>query len=45
MGSLDQIVEMFGKTFGAVPWTMHYITNVEAKIFSGGREGTDLEMV
>ncbi len=41
VGSLDEIVEMFGKTFGAVPWTMHYITNVEAKIFSGGREGTD----
>jgi uncharacterized protein (TIGR02246 family) len=38
-GSRDQIVAMFSQMFGAVPWTMHYITNVEAKIFSGEQEG------
>jgi hypothetical protein len=40
-GPRDQIAEMFSQTFRAVPWTMHYITNVEAEIFPGGQDGTD----
>ncbi len=31
-GSRDEIAEMFTQAFAAVPWTMHYITNIEADI-------------
>lgn len=31
-GSRDEIAEMFSQAFAAIPWTMHYITNVEAEI-------------
>ena len=31
-GPRDQIVDMFSQMFGAIPWTMHYITNIEAEI-------------
>lgn len=31
-GSRDEVAEWLSKGFGAIPWTMHYITNVEAGI-------------
>ncbi|QZT64186.1 nuclear transport factor 2 family protein [Mycolicibacterium austroafricanum] len=31
-GSRDEIADLFSKAFGAVPWTMHYITNIEADV-------------
>ncbi|MEZ0342815.1 nuclear transport factor 2 family protein [Mycobacterium sp. pV006] len=31
-GSRDEIAEMFRAAFESIPWTMHYITNVEADI-------------
>lgn len=31
-GSRDEIAEMFSQAFAAIPWTMHYITNIEADI-------------
>jgi SnoaL-like domain len=31
-GSRDEVVDWFAANFGAIPWTMHYITNVEADI-------------
>jgi len=32
LGSRDEIAALFGKAFEAIPWTMHYITNIEADI-------------
>lgn len=29
VGSRDDVVDWFAANFGAIPWTMHYITNVE----------------
>jgi uncharacterized protein (TIGR02246 family) len=31
-GSRDEIADLFRNAFEAVPWTMHYITNIEADI-------------
>lgn len=31
-GSRDEIADLFSKAFAAIPWTMHYITNVETEI-------------
>ncbi|WNG89530.1 nuclear transport factor 2 family protein [Mycobacterium sp. ITM-2016-00317] len=31
-GSRDEIAELFSSAFEAIPWTMHYITNVEATV-------------
>lgn len=31
-GSRDEIVALFSKAFEPIPWTMHYITNIEAEI-------------
>ena len=31
-GSRDEIADLFGKAFTAIPWSMHYITNIEADI-------------
>ena len=31
-GSRDEVTDMLSKGFAAIPWTMHYITNVEAEI-------------
>ena len=35
VGSRDEVVDWFGKNFSAIPWTMHYITNVEILDSSG----------
>lgn len=29
VGARDDVVEWFAANFGAIPWTMHYITNIE----------------
>ncbi len=39
VGSRDQIAEMFSQAFTTVPWTMHYITNIEIE-FDDGRGDT-----
>jgi uncharacterized protein (TIGR02246 family) len=31
-GSRDEIAALFSSAFEAIPWTMHYITNVEATV-------------
>jgi uncharacterized protein (TIGR02246 family) len=31
-GSRDEIAELFGSAFTAIPWSMHYITNIEADV-------------
>ncbi len=30
VGSRDEVVEWFAANFGVIPWTMHYITNIES---------------
>lgn len=32
VGSVDEVVDWLAAGFDAIPWTMHYITNVEADI-------------
>lgn len=32
VGSRDEIAALFGQAFTAIPWSMHYITNIEADI-------------
>ena len=32
MGSRDEVTAWLAAGFGAIPWTMHYITNVESDI-------------
>ncbi|KUH85180.1 MULTISPECIES: nuclear transport factor 2 family protein [unclassified Mycobacterium] len=34
-GSRDEVVDWFAANFGVIPWSMHYITNIEADISSG----------
>lgn len=31
-GSRDEIAELFSTAFTAIPWSMHYITNIEADV-------------
>jgi hypothetical protein len=31
-GSRDEVVEWFAANFGVIPWSMHYVTNIEADI-------------
>ncbi|SPM32349.1 3-phenylpropionate/cinnamic acid dioxygenase, small subunit [Mycobacterium rhizamassiliense] len=31
-GSCDEVTDWLSKGFAAIPWTMHYITNVEVEI-------------
>ncbi|BDX30506.1 hypothetical protein TUM20985_10530 [Mycobacterium antarcticum] len=31
-GPRDEVVDWFSQNFGAVPWTMHYITNVDIQL-------------
>ena len=31
-GSRDEVTAWLSQGFGAIPWTMHYITNIEAEI-------------
>jgi uncharacterized protein (TIGR02246 family) len=39
-GSRDQIADLFSKAFVAIPWSMHYITNIEADIDETGDTAT-----
>jgi ketosteroid isomerase-like protein len=32
VGSRDEVVDWFASNFGVIPWTMHYITNIEVDI-------------
>jgi ketosteroid isomerase-like protein len=32
VGSRDQVVEWFAANFGMIPWSMHYVTNIEADV-------------
>ncbi|ANI39327.1 nuclear transport factor 2 family protein [Mycolicibacterium vaccae] len=32
VGGRDEVVDWFAANFGVIPWSMHYITNVEAQI-------------
>jgi hypothetical protein len=32
VGTRDEVVDWFVANFGAIPWTMHYITNIETDI-------------
>lgn len=32
VGSRDEVADWLAAGFGAIPWTMHYITNVEAAV-------------
>ena len=32
VGDRDQVVEWFAANFGMIPWSMHYITNIEADV-------------
>ena len=38
-GSRDEIADLFGSAFEAVPWTMHYITNIEISDLTAGPDG------
>lgn len=38
-GSRDEIADLFSKAFAAIPWTMHYITNVEITDFKTDPDG------
>lgn len=31
-GSRDEIADLFSSAFAAIPWSMHYITNIEADV-------------
>ena len=31
-GGRDEVVDWFAANFGAIPWSMHYITNIESEI-------------
>lgn len=32
VGTRDEVVDWFARAFGVIPWTMHYITNIDADI-------------
>ena len=32
VGTRDEVVDWFTANFGVIPWSMHYITNIEAEI-------------
>ncbi len=32
VGGRDEVVDWFAANFGIIPWSMHYITNVEADV-------------
>ena len=32
VGSRDEVVDWFAANFGVIPWSMHYITNIESEI-------------
>lgn len=40
VGTRDEVADWLAAGFGAIPWTMHYITNIEIEV-SGGLERSD----
>ncbi|BCI52682.1 hypothetical protein NIIDNTM18_19600 [Mycolicibacterium litorale] len=36
VGSRDEVVDWFAANFGVIPWSMHYITNIEILESSSG---------
>jgi hypothetical protein len=32
VGTRDEVVDWFAANFGVIPWTMHYITNIDATV-------------
>lgn len=32
VGTRDEIIDWFAANFGVIPWSMHYITNIEADV-------------
>jgi 3-phenylpropionate/cinnamic acid dioxygenase small subunit len=32
VGTRDEVVDWFAQNFGMIPWSMHYITNIEAEV-------------
>ncbi|WP_319445476.1 MULTISPECIES: nuclear transport factor 2 family protein [unclassified Mycobacterium] len=40
-GARDEITDFLAKAFTAIPMSMHYITNIEADVGSGGQERSD----
>ena len=32
VGGRDEVIDWFAANFGVIPWSMHYITNVEAEV-------------
>jgi hypothetical protein len=41
VGSRDEVVDWFAANFGVIPWSMHYITNIEVLEGFGGQERSD----
>lgn len=39
-GSREEVTEWLAAGFGAIPWTMHYITNIECDIDASGDAAT-----
>ena len=39
-GSRDEIADLFRTAFAAIPWSMHYITNIEADMGEAGDTAT-----
>ena len=39
VGSRDEVVDWFAANFGVVPWSMHYITNIESDDHRRYRDG------
>jgi ketosteroid isomerase-like protein len=40
VGTRDEVVDWFAANFGVIPWTMHYITNVETEFNQDGDTAT-----
>lgn len=40
VGTRDEVVDWFAANFGVIPWTMHYITNVETEFGQDGDAAT-----
>jgi hypothetical protein len=32
VGTRDEVIDWFATNFGVIPWSMHYITNIEADV-------------
>ena len=40
VGTRDEVADWFAANFGVIPWTMHYITNVETEFGQDGDTAT-----